>query len=39
MVKKVLKKEKPESDAARKERLKKLLIQKREDIVKEGAKI
>lgn len=36
MVKKALKKEQPESDAARKERLKKVLIQRREDIVKES---
>ena len=36
MVKKVLNREQPESDVARKERLKKVLIQRREDIVKES---
>ncbi|HMK61472.1 MAG TPA: TraR/DksA family transcriptional regulator [Dissulfurispiraceae bacterium] len=36
MVKKVSKKEKPESDETRRERLRKALIQKREDIVKES---
>jgi len=36
MVKRALKKEKPESDDARKERMRKALIQKREDIVKES---
>ncbi len=36
MVKKALNREQPESDVARKERLKKVLIQRREDIVKES---
>ena len=36
MVKKAQKKQQPESEEVRKERLKKLLIQKREDIVKES---
>ncbi len=36
MVKKAQKKAQPESDEVRKERLKKLLIQKREDIVRES---